>query len=150
LERRGDVTNDETKRPFWVRCAGTTPRDRRNSLRVLAALVVWGVVFVAVTWAIRKELLPAGPVSWIVAALPSVLMLAAFLAYAGYLRKADELQRAIQLQALALGFGAGWLALCGYPLFERLGAPAIDAGDYVVVMSVFFSLGVVLGQRRYK
>ena len=144
------MTNDETKRRFWVRCADTTPRDRRNSLRVLAALVVWGVVFVAVTWAIRKELLPAGPVSWIVAALPSVLLLVAFLAYADYLRKADELQRTIQLHALALGLGAGWLALCGYPLFERLGAPAIDAGDYIVVMSVFFSLGVLLGQWRYR
>jgi hypothetical protein len=150
MARRDDMTEDETKRPFWARCADTTPRDRRNSLRVVATLVVWAAVFVAVTYALRKELLPSGPVSWIVAALPSVLMVVAFLAYADYLRKADELQRRIQLHALALGFGAGWLALCGYPLFERLGAPPLDAGDYVVVMAAFFTLGMVLGQRRYR
>jgi predicted MFS family arabinose efflux permease len=144
------MTDDEAKRTLWDRCGDTTPRDRRNTVRMLVALAVWAVVFVAATWAIRKELLPTGPISWIVAALPSALMVVALLAYADYLRKADELQRAIQLQALALGFGAGWLALCGYPLFERLGAPAIDPGDYVIVMAVCFSLGVVLGQRRYK
>jgi hypothetical protein len=150
MERRRDMTEDETKRPFWARCADTTPRDRRNSLRALAALAVWAVVFVAATHAIRRELLPSGPISWLVAALPSVLMLVAFLAYADYLRKADELQRTIQLQALALGFGAGLLALSGYPLFERLGAPALDPGDYMAVMAVFFSLGTVLGRRRYR
>jgi predicted MFS family arabinose efflux permease len=144
------MTDDEAKRTLWDRCGDTTPRDRRNTVRMLVALAVWAVVFVAATWAIRKELLPTGPISWIVAALPSALMVVALLAYADYLRKADELQRGIQLQALALGFGAGWLALCGYPLFERLGAPAIDPGDYVIVMAVCFSLGVVLGQRRYK
>lgn len=143
------MTHDEAKRTLWDRC-DTTPRDRRNTVRMLLALAAWAVVFVAVTWAIRKELLPAGPVSWIAAALPSALMVVAFLAYADYLRKADELQRTIQLRALALGFGAGWLALCGYPLFEHLGAPAIDAGDYVLVMAVFYTLGVVLGQRRYR
>jgi len=67
-----------------------------------------------------------------------------------HLRKADELQRAIQLHALALGFGASWLALCGYPLLERLGAPALVPGDYVVVMAVFFSLRILLGRRRYR
>lgn len=150
MEGRDDMTHDEAKPTFWDRCGGATPRDRRNTMRMLAALAVWAVVFVAATWAIRDELLPAGPVSWLVAALPSVLMAVAFLAYTDYLRKADELQRAIQLRALALGFGAGWLALCGYPLFERLGAPAIDTGEYLLLMAVCYSLGVVFGQRRYK
>lgn len=142
------MTQDEANRTLWE--CDTTPRDRRNSLRMLLALAAWAVVFVAVTWALRKEWLPAGPISWIAAMLPPALMLVAFLLYADYLRKADELQRAIQLQALALGFGAGWLALFGYPLFEHLGAPALDAGDYVLVMAVFYTLGVVLGRRRYR
>lgn len=143
------MTDNEPRPALFDRC-DTTPRDRRNSLRMLLALAVWAVAFVAVSWALREELLPAGPAGWIAAALPPALMLVAFLFYADYLRKADELQRTIQLQALALGFGAGWLVLSGYPLFEHLGAPALDAGDYILVMAVFYTLGILLGQRRYR
>jgi hypothetical protein len=144
------MTEDDTNRPFWTRCGDTTPQDRRNWKRVIVALVTWAVAFLGVTYAVKRELLPAGPILWLVAALPSGLMLVVLFAYGRYLREADELQRTVQLQALALGFGATWLALCGYPLFERLGAPAVDAGDYVIVMSVFYALGHLLGWRRYR
>jgi hypothetical protein len=49
-----------------------------------------------------------------------------------------------------LGFGVGWVAMSGYPILERLGAPAIDASIYVVVMAVSYSIGNVIGWRRYR
>jgi len=142
--------NEVTKEPFWIRCGDTTPRDRRNLRRFLWIAIAWAACFLGATYVIKHDLLTAGPTLWMVAALPSVVLVFVLDAYVRFLREADELLRSIQLHALALGFGAGWLAMSGYPLFERLGAPAADIGDYTVVMAVFYSLGSVLGWRRYR
>lgn len=135
---------------LWERCADTTPRDWRNTRRFLWAVAAWGVTFLSVSLAIKKQILPPGPVTWIAAALPIVAGLLACLAYARYLREADELQRQYQLWALGLGFAAGWLALSCYPILERVGAPAMDSSGYTLVMILFFSLGTLLGRIRYR
>ena len=142
--------NETTREPFWVRCGDTTPRDRRNLMRVMWTLGAWAVCFAGGSQLIAKDLLPAGPLPWVVAALPSVLGVFVLVAYGRFLREADELHRTIQLQALALGFGAGWFAFTGYRIFERLGAPAADIADFTMVMALFYAIGAFLGWRRYR
>jgi hypothetical protein len=99
---------------------------------------------------IKREVLPVGAVRWTVAALPCVAAVLVLAAYARFLREADELQRLIQLEALALGFGGAFFAVMGYQLFERLGALTLDAGDLGIVMALLYSLGGLLGWRRYR
>jgi hypothetical protein len=141
---------EQTREPIWARCGDTTPEDRRNQLRVLWALAVWAVCFVGGSLLIKRELVTPGPVGWLIALLPMVAGLFVLLAYGRFLRQADELQRLIQLQALALGFGGGWLAMTGYRLFERIGAPAAESGDYILVMALCYAVGSLLGWRRYR
>lgn len=131
-------------------CGGGTPEDRRNNARVVLGAVIWAICLLAASYLIRHEVLPDGAIEWLVALVPTIAGIVVLILYSRYLRETDELQREIQLKALALGFGAGWIALAGYPLLERLGAPVIDAGVYVLVMAVFFTIGNVLGWRRYR
>lgn len=131
-------------------CGDTTPRDRRNLRWVLWVFVGWAVVFLGVTLVIRKELLPTGPLLWLLATLPAIIAIGGIAAYVRFLRQADELQRVIHLRAMALGFGAVWLVNTCYPPFERLGAPVIDAGLLVVVMGLAYAFGMVLGSRRFR
>jgi hypothetical protein len=70
-------------------------------------------------------------------------------AYVAFLRDADELQRKIQVEALALGFGAGLVAMHGYRLLERAGMARLDVNDLGIVMVVAFVTGIVFGRRRY-
>ena len=72
------------------------------------------------------------------------------LEFVRFLRAADELQRVIQLQALALGFGGGFFFICGYSLFEPLGAPPSQSADIVVIMPLLYVVGVLNGARRYR
>jgi len=139
-----------TKQPFSVGCDNATPRDRRNLTNLLWASVGWAVCLVSASFAIRRELLPEGPMAWLAAALPTVIGVFVVVLYGRYLREADELQRIIQLKALALGFGATWVAISGYPLFERLGAPPVDTGTYVVVMVVFHAIGNLHGWSQHR
>lgn len=134
---------------LWQRC-GDTETNRRNLRRLLGALAVWAVCFVGASYLIDGRVVPAGPPSWLLAAVPTLAAAVAVLAFVRFVRQADELQRLIQLRALALGFGAVWLALSGYPLFEELGAPPLDAGDYTLVMAVAYMLGIFVGWQRHR
>jgi len=142
--------SEETGKPAWVSCEASGPRDRRNQRRMLGASLVWVLAFLGATLVIKKELLAAGPLLWGVAAIPGVLGVAVVLAYGRFLQETDELERLIQLQALALGFGGGLFAIYAYWMFQRLGAPALDLPGATVIMIGLYMLGVVLGRRRYR
>ena len=75
------------------------------------------------------------------------------LAFRRFLREADELQRRIQLEALALGFGAAVVGAAAYRLLERAGATDVsdvsDVSDVIMILAVGYSVGVIAGQRRY-
>lgn len=133
----------------WL-CVNQTPRDWRNLRRLLWLILAWAVSFVGGVQMISRGLMPTGTIAWLAAALPMVIAVFVLIAYGRFLRDTDELNRLIQLQALALGFGGGWFAVAGYRVFELLGAPPIDQGSVVLIMAVLYSIGVVLGRVRYR
>jgi len=135
---------------FWMRCSGSTSRDRRNLRRFFWVYAAWAVFFVGGNQLIKRDLLPAGPLPWVVAVLPPVVAIFALLAYGRFLRQADELQRAIHLEALAIGFGGGFFGVCTYRLFERLGAPSADIADATLFLAIFYAFGIVRATWRYR
>lgn len=136
--------------PFLVRCGEMTLREYRAMVVMMTTLAFWAICYVGSSQLIKRGVLTEGPLAWAMATLPSIAGVLVLFAYARFLRACDELQRLIQLQALALGFGGTFFAIAGYRVFERLGAPVAEASDYSLVMSVLYTLGVVLGWRRYR
>ncbi len=149
LERLYDM-KEINQESIFERCGDTTPRDRRNQLRLLWAVGAWALSFSGVSQMIKRDLLPAGPVPWMLAVVPCILGVVVLIAYVRFLREADELQRIIQLQALAFGFGGTYFALTGYRVFERLGAPVAGLNDATLLMLVFYSIAVFAGWKRYR
>lgn len=142
--------NEENKRPLLVHlCGDMTESDRRNLNRANLWLALWLVSFAASTFLIKGDFASGGIFGWVVAAVPILVGLGAMLAYGRYLRLADELQRRIQLQALALGFGVAFFFGFGYRLLEKVGAPPAEISDVSVVMTFFYFVGLWLGRRRY-
>jgi hypothetical protein len=86
---------------------------------------------------------------WLLAGLALVVASQATRSYLAFLRGADELLRSIQMEALALGFGAGVATSLFYPLLEGLGAPAFGEHVTAVVMMLCWGLRCWLGARRY-
>ena len=130
-------------------CAPSEPKERQRDLRLAAACLGWALSFVGARAVIRYGVLP-GAVPWLVALLPAIGGLVLLTAFTRYLREIDELQRAIQLQALALGFGGGFLAICAYVTFVPLGAPQVDPLSLLAVMPVLYSIGMLVGRGRYR
>jgi hypothetical protein len=122
----------------------------RNELTIGAVALGWALCFDAALLVIKKHWLPPGPILWVVAALPSVAALGVLMAYTRYLRRADELQRLIQLQAMSWAFGGGFFVICGYLLFQHLGAPRLDQALLASLMPVLYAIGLAAGWRRYR
>lgn len=138
-----------TLRRLISSCTGITERDRRNSRRANLWLFVWMLSFVQAVLAIKNQWISPGFVTWLAIAGSTAFGLIAVRKYMNFLREADELLRKIHLEALALGFGAGFLATFTMSLIERVRDQPFDLGDVFLVMVIFYVIGVIVGTRRY-
>jgi hypothetical protein len=125
-----------------------TPRDLRNYSQFTLWMVAAVIAFAAATILIDGRWIPDA-IGWTLTVAAIVLMILAVRAYIYFLRNADELLRKVHIEALALGFGAGAIAMMGYRLCERLGAPKLDVNDPFLVMMLVWFFAQYLGQRRY-
>ncbi len=140
---------EQAKRSLWVWCA-MSERDRRNQLRLVGWIFAWAAAWVLASAGIGRGWVPGGAPAITVTLLHVLLGGAMMLAFRRFLREADELQRRIQLEALALGFGAAVVGAAAYRLLERAGATDVsDVSDVIMILAVGYSVGVIAGQRRY-
>jgi hypothetical protein len=110
-------------------CGDATPRDRRNLRRYQTAMVLFAVTYVASAFLVSAGAVSRGGPGWVVAWLPSVVALLPVVAFVRFLAEADELQRLIQLQALAMGLTAWFVLWPALRLLGRLGVPISDWSD---------------------
>ncbi len=140
---------EETRKPFWKTC-DLTERDRLNQWRFVWWSLAWAIAWVVASITIKHEWVGKGTAQLIIALLPTVLGVGMLFAYAKFLREADELQRKIQLDALALGFGSGLVGSVLYQLLGRTGfVAAADISDAILILIVGYIAGILIGQRRY-
>lgn len=146
-----DIDDTPTTGPHrWFRLTRChTPTDRRNQGLFMVWSLAWALAYVAATWVSQGSALGA-VTPWLVAALPAVLSVAALVAYLRFVQQADELVRRIQLEGLAVGFGAGTLLVVGYPLFAAAGAPPLDITVAPAVMVLAWTAGQVIASARYR
>lgn len=144
------AASPERRLGFIKAChAHMTPAARRKSRVFTAWTLGWAISFVGATFLLTLDVVEGSALRWLVPVVPTLLGLVLVFSYVGFLRAADELLRKIHLEGLALGFGAGFLVMTGYRLFEQAGAPAGNISDPLVVVALFWALGVWLGYRRY-
>ena len=141
------------EKTWWERIAcpvELTARDRYNQKILLVWTFAWAASWVGATFLITRVLETPGTISVVIALLPNVLGIATVGTYMKFLRETEELQRKVQLDALALGFGVGMVAMVGLELLGRTGLFEGDPSDALIFMVTAYSLGVTLGWRRYR
>ena len=127
-----------------------TPVDASNQRRFHAWLAAAMVAYIGATVATHHhELIPVST-AWLLVGACALLTAQAVRRYFLFLRRADELLRKLELEALAVGFAAGAVACLLLPLVERLGVPAPGEAETVLLaMMLGWSLGSWFGMRRY-
>jgi len=142
----------EDRLSYWQKITtGTgTATDRRNNRRPTAWSIAWAVAQIGAACVVKSYDSITGPIAWLVALSPNVLAIGALVAYLRYLRMADEMQRRIQIEGLAIGFGTGWLFAIGYLVLQSAGAPAISLTTIILVMTAGWMVGNVIAVRHYR
>ncbi len=136
-----------------ARCCGTAA-DRRNQVSFLAWMFCWMLLYALAAKTLQGKLsipgLPVeGRVGWWVAALPNILAAGVLFSYVKFLRMADELTRLIQVQSLAVGFGAWLFLTMAWELFEDAGAPPLSDDLALAIPLLAIGLGQLYLSRRY-
>ncbi len=143
-------TPESTPRSFLSCCYGSTPRDQSNMRRVLWTYLAWTMSFAAGSQLLKRGIVGDGPLAWALTALPIVVAGFVLAAYARFLREADEMQRMIHLEGMAVGFGGGFLGVSCWRVLEHAGLSSPDIGDATLLLAVSFALGIVRATMRYR
>lgn len=81
---------------------------------------------------------------------PIVPALFGMIAYMRFLRRADELQRRIQLEGFAFSFGITGILTFSYGFLENVGFPHINLLWVFPFMIALWGIGVAVASRRYQ
>ncbi|HEU5377233.1 MAG TPA: hypothetical protein VFV38_17520 [Ktedonobacteraceae bacterium] len=113
-----------------------------------AMLLYAAVLFVSVF--LTKQ---GSPSAWWripLALLPLIPIFFALRAFLRFFSRSDELQRHIQLEALALSFGVTCVLTWSYGLLEYIGFPAVSWIWVPPLMMALWSISAALASRRYQ
>ena len=130
----------------------STPQTKKNTKR----LFIWSVVWVLATAGVAF-----GPKNlWNFNTLPTILGVLIHIGigfgmirvFKQYLLELDELQRKIQLDALALSLGIGLVLGSSYELLEDIKLIPFEPEipHLLILMSLTYVVGTVLGHRKYQ
>jgi hypothetical protein len=81
---------------------------------------------------------------------PMIPALLLCMSIVGIIRRSDEMQRRLQLEAFAFGFAGIALATFSYGFLENAGFPRLSAFTVWPVMCGLWLTGVLLGHLRYR
>ena len=122
--------------------------QRRYIIELTAAMLLYGALLVASNL-IDDAVRPTGGMRIALALTPMICAACAGWAVMRCIWRMDELQRRIQLDAIAIGFLATALITFGWGFAEEAGAPRLSAFLVWPVMAVAWMAGLLIARRRY-
>lgn len=125
--------------------------DRRGLPLVLAALA-WAALFLGSVWLLKNVQLPTSARLGL-ALLPAIPFAVFLVAFINHLRRLDEMQRRIHLEALAIAFPLAVLLLMTLGSLERAGLITVEGRffrDLWGFLPVLYAIGLAIACRRYR
>ena len=117
--------------------------------QVIAAVFVLASVIIGAAWAAKGFEKGSTP-RIALAAVQSLATAAVIFMFTWSLRRLDELQQRIQLQALAIAFAGTGIIVTSYRWLEMAGLPEVDWGTFTwPLMAFLWAAGFIYSNRRY-
>lgn len=122
---------------------------RRYGIELFGALALYAALLLGANLA-ERVFQPEGGAKMVLALLPILGTAAVAWAVLRGLWRMDELQRRIQLDAIALSFTGTALVTFAWGFAESAGAPELRAFHVWPLMAVLWVAGVLVAQWRYR
>jgi len=130
---------------------GLVARDIKNAIIANLWIFAWALSLGVISYLSDFQWYEAIWASTIGLVVHVGLGIGMVLAYKRFLSEADELEKKIQLDALALSVGVTIVAFSSYSVLEKIaGLPALTPAYLIVVLALSYSVGLVAGRRNFR
>ncbi|MCH8219506.1 MAG: hypothetical protein IH892_22350 [Planctomycetes bacterium] len=128
-----------------------TARFVKNNIRLLGWVFAWVATMVFADKAELYQWYSSDFISIVAIVINAGIGIGMIVTYVRFLKESDELQRKIQLDALALAMGIGLVGSFTYSLLVTAKF-IIDAeiSDIILLMVLTYIVGIIVGQVRYR
>ena len=138
------------KKPM-VNLSCLTGGSGKNTIRFLCWSVAWSMTMVLADKAILYEWHSSALISAIAIVLNAGIGIGMILSYLRHLKSMDELQRKIQLDALAIAMGVALVGSFSYSLMVTAKfITDAEVSDIILLMTFAFVVSVTVGHVRYR
>lgn len=118
--------------------------------RFLLLSIAAAAGMIGAAW-IGKRIEPGAPLRVAIGLVQGGAAAAVILGMVRGIRKLDEMQQRIQLEALTISWAGTGILATGYGFLEQSGLPPIDWGTLVFpVMAGLWAIGYIVAARRYR
>lgn len=123
----------------------------KNTIRFLCWSFAWSMTMVLADKAILYEWHSSDLISAIAIVLNAGIGIGMILSYLRHLKSMDELQRKIQLDALAIAMGVALVGSFSYSLMVTAKfITDVEVSDIILLMTFTFVVSVTVGHVRYR
>jgi len=130
---------------------GIDSRTLKSNLKMISWMFIWTATMVLVDKALLYEWISSTGMIVAAVGVNTGLGFAMIVAFMRYLKESVELQRKIQLDALAISMGIGLVGSFTYSLLVTAGFIVdSEVSDIILLMSVTYMIGITVGQVRYR
>ena len=130
---------------------GLPARDLKNASIANLWIFAWATSLVVISYLSKYDWYSSNLIIAIGLMIHAGIGIGMILAFRLFLTEADELQRKVQLDALALSVGVTIVVFSSSSLLAKAGVlPELGGTGLIVVMSFGYCAGLLLGWRRYR
>ena len=132
-------------------CKGLPARDIRNANLVNLWALAWAVTLALTSYLSDYEWYSSTTPTMIGFVVHTGIGIGMLLAYKRFLKNLDEMERKIQLDALASSVGVTVICFSAYSILEKAGfLPDLRPSNLIVLMAVTYMAGIIIGRVRYQ
>jgi hypothetical protein len=132
-------------------CKNLPARDLKNANLVNIWALAWAASLAIISFISKYEWYSATLPITVAFVLNSGIGVGMILAYKRFLKELDEMERKIQLDALALSVGVTLVAFGGFSILGKAGmAPELQASSLIMLIALTYMAGIIVGRIRFQ
>ncbi|ACJ27024.1 Conserved hypothetical protein [Shewanella piezotolerans WP3] len=133
-------------------CAkGLPKRDLKNANRVNLFALLWALTLMLSTYLGETGVLDNTLLLIIAFAVHSMIGIAMLLTYKNFLTQLDEMERKVQLDALALAVGVAIISFSSYSILANTGTvPPLNSAYLIALIALTYMVGIIKGRLAYR
>lgn len=134
-----------------IACRGLPARDIKNANIVNLWALAWAISLGLISFLSKYQWYSPGFPTILAFTIQTGIGIGMLLAFIRFLKNLDEMERKIQLDALALSVGVTVVAFASYSILEKSGiVPDLKSSYLIALIALTYMAGIVFGRIRYR